>query len=114
MSHFKDMQARGPPRGYLLDPTKSILVVAPRNVARLEDFFRGMGIKLVTGSGYLGGFVGDREAKDSWLSEKVQGWTELVKKLSVVARNHLQSTYAGLQTSLQQEWSFVQVGHPPQ
>ena len=33
MEHFKDLQARGPARGYYLELTKSILVVAPVNVA---------------------------------------------------------------------------------
>ena len=42
------------------------------------------------------------------LAEKVQGWVELVKTLSGVACNHLQSAYAGLQKSLQQEWAFMQ------
>ena len=65
-------------------------------------------MKIVTGSQYLGGFVGDRAAKDSWLAEKVHGWTESVKTLSGVTRKHPQSTYAGLQKSLQQEWTFLQ------
>ena len=67
-----------------------------------------MGIKVVTGSCYLGGFAGDREADYRWLAEKVQGWTESAKKMSGVARKHPQSTYSGLQKSLQQEWAFVQ------
>ena len=65
LAHFKDMQARVPPRGYFLEPTKSILVVAPRNVPRSEYFFRGMGVKIVTGSRYLGGFVGDGASEKS-------------------------------------------------
>ena len=40
--------------------------------------------------------------------KKVQGWTESVKTLWGVARNHPQSSNAGLNKSLQQEWSFVQ------
>ena len=58
---FQDIQVRSPPRGYFLDPTKSILVVA-------EKFFQGMGVKIVKGSQYLGGYIGDGAA---WRS----GWT---------------------------------------
>ena len=66
-----------------------------------------MGVNIVTGSRYLGGFVVDGAAQESLLDEKVQGWAESVKTLAVLARNHLQSAYAGLQKSLQQEWAFV-------
>ena len=88
-------------------PTKSILAVAPRNVARAEDFFRGMGIKIFNRSWYLGGFVGDRAAEDGWLAEKVQGWKEPAKTLSGVTHKHPRYDYTGLQKSLQQEWAFV-------
>ena len=71
LENFKYMQARGPPRGYSLEPTRIILVMAPQTVARAEKFFRGMGVKIVTGSWYLGIFVIDRAAEDSWLAEKV-------------------------------------------
>ena len=74
---------------------------------RAEEFFHGMGMKIVTGVWYLGGFIGYREAEDSWLAEKVQGWTESVKTLLGVARKHPHSAYVVLQKSLQQEWSFV-------
>ena len=83
-----------------MEPAKSILVVAPRNVARVEEFFRGMGMKIVTGRRYLGGFIGDRAAEYIWLTEKVQGWLELSKTLAGVARNHPHSAYAGLKKSL--------------
>ena len=36
LTHFKGLQVRGPLRGYFLEPTKIILVVAPRNVTRVE------------------------------------------------------------------------------
>ena len=51
---------------------------------------------VVTRSRYIGGFIGDREAEDTLLVKKVQGWEDSVKTLSGVARKHLQSTYAGL------------------
>ena len=79
---------RGPPRGYFPDSTKIILVVAPSNVARAGEFFRGMGIKVVTGSRYLGGFIGDGEAEKSCLEGKVEGWAESVGTLAGVSYKH--------------------------
>ena len=38
LAHLRYLQARGLPWGYLLEPTKSILVVSPSNVAWAEDF----------------------------------------------------------------------------
>ena len=57
LEHFQDLQERGPARGYYPEPTKSILVVAPGNLARAEEHFRGLGIRVVTGHRYLGGYI---------------------------------------------------------
>ena len=102
MAHFRDLQLRGPARGYFSEPTKSILVVAERNVPQAKAYFRGMEIQVVTGSRYLGGFVGERETEGPWVQKKVAGWADSVRTLAGVARKHLQSAYAGLQKSLQQ------------
>ena len=67
-----------------------------------------MGIQVVTGSRYLGGFVGERAVEVIWIQEKVEGWEESVRTLAGVARKNLQSAYVGLQKSLQQEWAFMQ------
>ena len=105
---FQDLQARGPARGYYPDPIKSILVVAPGNVARAEEHFCEIGIWVVTRHWYLGGFLGDMLAEREWLGKKIQGWKESVAILAGVALKHPQSAYAGLQKSLQQGWAFVQ------
>ena len=63
MAHFRDLKLRETAWGYYPEPTKSILVVAERNVPRAKEYFRGMGIQVVTGSRYLGGFMGEREAE---------------------------------------------------
>ena len=41
-----------------------------------KEFFRRMGIQVVTGSRYLGGFVGERDTEACWIQEKVEGWAE--------------------------------------
>ena len=61
----------------------------------------------MTGHRYLGDFIGDRESEERWLAENIKGWEESVETLSRVSCKHPQSIYAGLQESLQQEWSFV-------
>ena len=88
--HLRDLQARGPPRGYFPELTKSILVVAPTNVAQAEDFFREMGLKGATGRRYLGGFIGKREPDKSWKAGKVVGWTESVETLAGISHKHPQ------------------------
>ena len=112
MAHFRDLKLNGPARGYFPDPTKSILVVLEKNVPRAKEYFRGMGIQVVTGSRYIGGYVGERETEGQWVQEKVEGWREYVSTLAGVARKHPQSAYEGLQKSLKQEWAFVQRGTP--
>ena len=82
--------------------------MATGNVAGSEEHFRSLGIRLLTGHRYLGGYIGDGEAEKEWLREKRQGWTESAKILAGVALKHPQSAYAGLQKSLHQEWAFVQ------
>ena len=72
-AHLLDLQARGPARGYYPEPTKSILVVAPGNVARAEENFRVLGIQVVTRHRYLVGFIGDADAENEWLRKKYGG-----------------------------------------
>ena len=103
LENFWDLQAREPAQGYYPEPTKSILAVAPGNVARAEEHFWGIGIRVVTVNRYLGGYIGDREVERSWLKANIKGWTESVTILAGVARKHPQSAYTGLQKSLQQK-----------
>ena len=59
--------------------------MAKRNVARAKKFFWGMGIKVVAGHQYLGGFIGDREAEKRCLADKITGWAESVETLAGVS-----------------------------
>ena len=63
MAHLRDLQLKGPARGYFIEPTKSILVVSEQNLPRATEYFRGMGMQIVMGSRYLEGFVGEIRAE---------------------------------------------------
>jgi hypothetical protein len=53
-----------------------------------------------TGSRYLGGFIGEKEA--GYLDpRKVAKWADAVEELALVAVNYPQSAYTALQKSLQ-------------
>ena len=65
ISRLQDLHGRGPPQGYCLEPTKIILVVTTRNLTRTKAFFHGMVMKVVIGSHYPGGFIGDWDAEST-------------------------------------------------
>ena len=58
-AHTMDLVVRVPPQGYLPDLTKIILVVSPRNILQLDAYFCELVLRVVTGSIYLDGFIGD-------------------------------------------------------
>ena len=65
--YLDDFMMQGNPHGYFPEPTKSVLVISPRNVLKAEVFFRGYRLQIVTWGRYLGGFVGSKETYDCWL-----------------------------------------------
>jgi hypothetical protein len=64
----------GPAYGYFPEALKSILVVSEANKAAAEVYFRDMKFKVVTGSRYLGGFIGSDHDLHAWLKDKVPTW----------------------------------------
>ena len=62
-----------------------------------------MGLHIVTGRRYIGGFIGYGAADKSCLAGKFEGWAESVGTLAGLARMHPYFAYAGLQKSLQHE-----------
>ena len=101
--NMRDLLVRGPPRGYFLEPTKSILVIYPRNFQQAEDHLQGIVVWVVVVRHYLGGFISDQKLEKAWLSEKVKGWTHLVEVLAGVALRHPHTAYAGL--NIPSRWS---------
>ena len=70
--------------------------------------FQKLGLKVITGHRYLGGYIGNQEEEDAYLQNKVQDWREATLKLAEVAKLYPQAAYSAMQRSLQQEWLFIQ------
>ena len=100
----------GPSYGYFPEESKSIRVVKARDTAAVEAFKvqTKANVKVTNGHQYLGGFVGDRDKEEAWIREQAATWGLAVKAVGEAGKYFPQSVYAGMQRSLQQEWTFVQ------
>ena len=68
---FNLSQTTGPARGYFPEPTKTILVVNPAMVERAKAHLEHLGFTIVSGTRYLGGFIGSRADESSHIRQKV-------------------------------------------
>jgi hypothetical protein len=102
-SLFKKLQDIGPHYGYFPEPSKSILIVTQDNLEAATAAFADLDFKITTGYRYLGAFIGEKDARDTWIKEKVVNWIDAVTELASAAVKYPQAAYTGLQKSLQQE-----------
>ena len=68
---FRLLATTRPARGYFPKPTKPILVVKHAMVERAKAHFDHLGFTVVTGTRYLGGFIGSRPDESSHIRQKV-------------------------------------------
>ena len=105
---FSGLIEKGPAFGYFPQPSKSVLVVHPSFVDTAESVFGDMGIRVVTGCRYLGGYVGDNSGKLEYISDRVERWARCVGRVAEAAVHQPQASYVAMVKSIQAEWSFFQ------
>jgi hypothetical protein len=99
----------GPAYGYIPEPKKSYLIVAPQFMERAKELFeQRYGVKVVAGQRFLGGFIGSVTDKELYIQEKVANWSANVEKLASIAVSQPQAAFAALTKSLQCEWAYCQ------
>ena len=102
---------RGPDQGYLPEPTKSLFILdtpGQEAAAKRELAAVGLTLNFVSGSRYLGAYLGLKAELEAWVKPQVEAWAHMVKVLDKTARRHPQSAYAGLGMLLQSEWQYLQ------
>ena len=102
------LMIEGPKYGYFPKPEKSVIVVHPNYLHDAAIIFDDLGIKVVTGHRFLGGFIGSEVDSKDWLGSKVDSWVDAVVKLSSAAILEPQAAYVALSKSVQNEWLFIQ------
>ena len=55
-----------------------MLVVGPSDIQQASELFADLGIKVVSGGRFLGGFIGEKTLAAEFVSSKVQLWCHCV------------------------------------
>ena len=95
-TYFDSLTRHGPGRGYHPDPTKSILIVRPKNIEAGKFFGARHGFRVCMGAHYLGGYIGDDKSKLNWLRERMLAWEKNINTISKKSGKYPQESYAAV------------------
>ena len=56
----------------------------------------GLVLNYVSGSTYLGAYLGPQAELEAWVKPQAEAWTHGVRVLAKISQRHPQSSYAGL------------------
>ena len=87
---WDSLQAHGARYGYHPNAAKTNLVVKVEHAARARELFAGTGINITTeGKRHLGAAVGSRSYTEEYVADKVEKWSDEIKKLAHMPRHNL-------------------------
>ena len=69
-------------------------------------------MNFVSGSRYLGAYLGPQEDLEAWVKPQVEAWAHGVRVLGKIARQHPKLAYVGLGMSFQLKWQYLQRTFP--
>ena len=90
---------RGPDRGYFPDLAKSLFISdtqGQEETAKKDFPLEGLTLNLVSGSRYLGAYLGPQKELETWVKPQVEAWAHGVRVLGKIYQRHSQSAYADL------------------
>ena len=100
---FSRLCSKGPAFGYYPEPSKSYLLVNDRHQSEADRLFGALGVQIVAGHHFLGGYLGDHAVCEQYISDKVQLWVTNLLSLTKIAVKEPQAAYAALTKSFQNE-----------
>ena len=74
----------------------------------MQQLFGDLGVQIVPGHRFLGGYLGDHSGRMQYVSEKVNVWVSHLLSLTKIADEEPQAAYTALTKSFQHEWTFLQ------
>ena len=88
-------------------PLISFVVVNERWKKEAAAIFGDLGVQVVTGHRFLGGFIGSQCGRNEYVISRVCRWVWHINVLAQAASTHPQLVYAAFTRSLQHEWTFL-------
>ena len=93
---FEKLCLMGPKYVYYPEPKKTVLVVDKEYDSEAHAKFDHLGDNIFRGHRFLGGFIGNVEATNQFVEDRVKVWTNLVTTLSDTAKSYPQATFVDL------------------
>ena len=84
---------RGPDRGYFPKTAKFLFILdnlGQEEVAKWEFAKKGLVLNFVSGSWYLGAYLGPQKELEAWVKPQVEAWVHWVSVLCKIVRRHPQ------------------------
>ena len=84
---------RGLDRVYFSEPDKSLLILdnpGQETAYKREFAAEGINLNSVSGSRYLGAYLGPQAELEAWVKPQVEAWAHVVKVLAKISRRHPQ------------------------
>ena len=82
------MTERGPYEGYFPEPAKSLFILdtpGQKEAAKREFAMEGLDLNFVSGSRYLGAYLGPQKELETWVKPQVEAWTHGIKILGKIS-----------------------------
>ena len=95
---------RGTDQGYFPKTARSLFILdthGQEEAARRKFVVEGIQLNFVSGSRYIGSYLGPYEELEAWAKPQLEAWAHRVRVLGQIARQNPQSDYFGLVMSLQ-------------
>ena len=101
--------AIAPNYGYIVNPSKTWLLVKEEHLAEAESVYRDTDIQITsTGQKYLGSCVGNSNLfKETFVKKKVEQWKKQIEKLTQIASSQPHVAYCAFKYGLRNKWMYL-------
>ena len=101
---------RGEDHGYFPELYKSLFILytpVQEEAGKREFVVEGLTLNFVSGSRYLGAYLGPQDQLDASVKPQVEAWAHGIKVLGKISLRHPQSAHTSLGMLLQLEWQYL-------